>query len=79
MAKSPSNGTDKKPRQPLKDRVLYMAYKGQLEGEPVFKFNRDELIDQMLEDRTLQVKKITIPRGTRQKKVNAPSDAPVSA
>ncbi len=65
MAKAPRDPS--KPRAPLKDRVLYMAYKGQLNGEPEFAFNKDALIDRMLEDRELQVKKITVPRGTRKK------------
>lgn len=57
----------KAPRGPLKDRVLYMAYQGDLQGEPSFRFNKDDLIDEMLQNRELKVKKITIPRGTRKK------------
>jgi len=57
----------KAPRGPIKDRVLYMAYKGSLTADPIFKFNKDELIDELLNDKELQVKKITIPRGTRKK------------
>lgn len=59
-------------RGPIKDRVLYMAYQGDLQGEPSFRFNRDDLIDEMLVNRELKVKKITIPRGTR-KKTTAPA------
>lgn len=61
----------KAPRGPVKPRVLFMAYKGSLEGEPTFHFNKESLIDQMLEDRALQVKKITVPRGQRGKKADA--------
>lgn len=64
MAKDP---TKKVARGPLKDRVLYMAYQGELQGEPQFRFNKDDLIDEMLSNRELKVKKITIPRSTRKK------------
>lgn len=60
-------------RAPLKDRVLYMAFKGELQGEPTFAFDKDALIDRMLEDRDLKVKKITIPRNSRKKKDAAAS------
>lgn len=48
-----------------KPRSFYMAYKGQLEGEPTFVFDKDELVDAMLSDRTLQVKRITVPVGKK--------------
>ena len=55
-------------RGPPKDRVLFMAYKGELTSEPEFAFDKDNLIDRMLEDRELKVKKITIPRSGRPRK-----------
>lgn len=65
-------------RGPIKDRVLYMAYQGELTGEPTFRFNKDDLIDEMLSNRDLKVKKITIPRGQR-KKAPASTGGPVLA
>lgn len=70
MATAPT-GTDKPKRKQAprnnKPRVLFMAYKGQLTGEPSFHFDKEGLIDQMLSDRELQVKKIVVPRGQRRK------------
>lgn len=59
-----------------KPRSFYMAYKGQLEGEPTFVFDKDELVDAMLSDRTLQVKRITVPVGKKRSDGTDPQPAP---
>lgn len=54
-------------KRAVKPRVFYMAYQGELQGEPTFVFDKDELVDKMLENRELKVKRITVPvrrRGT---------------
>lgn len=50
-----------------KPRTFYMAYHGSLTDEPLFVFDKDELVDKMLTDRELQVKRITVPQGKRAK------------
>jgi hypothetical protein len=50
-----------------KPRSFYMAYKGTLDGDPTFVFDKDELVDKMLADREIQVKRITVPQGKRRK------------
>lgn len=65
---TPANGPKPKKtgvKRANKPRTFYMAYKGQLIGEPVFVFDKDALVDQMLNDRELQVKRITVPVGKR--------------
>lgn len=71
MTKPTVASTGKPPRaksgikRPNKPRSFYMAYKGQLIGEPKFVFDKDELVDAMLADRELQVTRITVPVGKR--------------
>lgn len=48
-------------KRSVKPRVFYMAYEGELSGEPSFVFDKDELVDKMLENRNLKVKRITVP------------------
>jgi hypothetical protein len=56
-----------------KPRSFYMAYKGTLDGDPLFVFDKDDLVDKMLEDRDLQVKRITVPVGKRRKDTATPA------
>jgi hypothetical protein len=67
MAKEPTNGAPTKVKSVVKrmnkPRTFYMVYKGHLDGPPKFAFDRDELIDAMLNDRELKVEKITLPQG----------------
>jgi hypothetical protein len=68
MAKEPTNGATKVKsgiKRTNKPRTFYMVYKGELHGEPAFAFDRDQLIETMLNDREVKVQKITLPTGTR--------------
>lgn len=94
MAKSGSNGPTKataaaeagqsvpttpKVKRENKPRTFYMAYKGQLTGEPVFVFDKDELVDLLTNDRDTQVKRITVPVGKRAKQnVNPATGNPIA-
>ena len=67
---TPANGKPKAKstvKRNTKPRTFYMAYKGQLEGDPEFVFDRDQLVDRMLDDRDLKVKRITVPVNKRGK------------
>lgn len=72
MATSPTqaNGKPKAKstvKRQNKPRTFFMAYKGDLQGEPEFVFDRDALVDRMLDDRDLKVKRITVPVAKRAK------------
>ena len=54
-----------------KPRTFYMVYKGTLDGPPHFAWDRDDLIDLMLNDREVKVEKITVPAGQRRKRGGA--------
>lgn len=77
MAKPTTNGGKTAAPRVNKPRSFYMAYKGTLEGDPMFVFDKDELVEQMLKDRELQVKRITVPAGRRRK--TDPASAPPTA
>jgi hypothetical protein len=86
MAKEPTNGAPTAPKAKStvkrvnKPRSFYMVYKGQLEGTPQFAFDRDALIDVMLNDRDVKVEKITLPSGkNRGKRASAADIAAESA
>jgi hypothetical protein len=75
---SSGNGAKKSaPRRANKPRTFYMVYKGQLDGDPEFAFDRDQLIDKMLADRELKVHKVTVPvgRGRGRRGGAAPQEA----
>lgn len=76
MAKSTTNGGKSTTPRVNKPRSFYMAYKGTLEGEPLFVFDKDELVEKMLHDRELQVKRITVPAGRRRKSDPAATQQP---
>lgn len=85
MAKSATNGPAKaagsviggatapKVKRENKPRTFYMAYKGQLDGEPTFVFDKDDLVDMLTKDRDTQVKRITVPVGKRAKQNTNPA------
>lgn len=77
MATAPQNGAPipKKAKSGVKrenkPRTFYMAYKGDLQGDPKFVFDKDELVDAMLDDRELKVKRIVVPVNKRATQVAA--------
>lgn len=86
MAKTASNGPAKaagaaatapKVKRENKPRTFYMAYKGNLTEEPVFVFDKDELVDMLTNNRDVQVKRITVPVSKRSRQ--DPQPAPESA
>lgn len=59
-------------RKPIPPRSFFFIYKGSLEGEPTVTFDKMEAMDRLLEanaagDTTLKMKKMTLPKTSRQK------------
>lgn len=71
-APAPAGATAPKVKRENKPRTFYMAYKGQLDGEPTFVFDKDDLVDMLTKDRETQVKRITVPVGKRAKQNTNP-------
>ena len=75
MARSPADPSKpKKPAKPAKPRSFYVIYKGNLEGEPVITFDKEQAMDTLLEanasgDTSLKMKKMTMPKTTRPRAV----------
>jgi len=54
-----------------KPRTFYMAYQGNLTAEPIFVFDKDELVDMLTNNRDVQVKRITVPVSKRSRQQGA--------
>lgn len=89
MAKNAQNGpkaaslagaTAPKVKRENKPRTFYMAYQGSLTAEPIFVFDKDELVDMLTNNRDVQVKRITVPVSKRSRQAGTdPQPAPESA
>lgn len=72
MAQSPTAVPEKPKRRQqgprtVKDKVVFMGYKGQFTDKPKFFLNSAEAMDALMADRELQVEKITLPKGKSRK------------
>lgn len=67
MAKA-TNGAKKSAPRVNKPRTFYMVYKGNLDMQPEFIFDKDALVDKMTQDRELKVERITVPTTRRPRK-----------
>jgi hypothetical protein len=71
--------TKKVNRGPLKPRMFFMLYRGELQGDPKITFDKMDALETVLAanktgDTSLKMQILTVPKGNRKK-----ADAPVTA